>query len=158
MVSGYSPPCSRVLKTNPVPSPQGSCGRFSGVISSNSWVIFDPSRSSTIFMPLCYLGPKLGVVCVDRGRFAPARTHGPGRSSLGGDRSARTDRAGPHQGRSLQADRFGERLEIGRLRAVISSSPVTQSSGSLMRFELSSGNVVGLHVLRNRCSVVVLLR
>ena len=34
IVSGYSPPCSMVSKRRPVPSICGSCGRFSGVISS----------------------------------------------------------------------------------------------------------------------------
>src|ERR1700722_7495486 len=47
IVSGYSPPCSSVAKVRPVPSLDGSCGRFSGVIFSYLRVSFMACLSST---------------------------------------------------------------------------------------------------------------
>src|SRR5260370_22862163 len=47
IVSGYSPPRSSVSKVRPVPSIDGSCGRFSGVIFSYLRVSFMACLSST---------------------------------------------------------------------------------------------------------------
>src|SRR3984893_6727690 len=47
IVSGYSPPRSSVSKDRPVPSLDGSCGRFSGVIFSCLRVSFMACLSST---------------------------------------------------------------------------------------------------------------
>src|SRR5260370_25740566 len=47
IVSGYSPPCSSVSKARPVPSIDGSCGRFSGVIFSYLRASFMACLSST---------------------------------------------------------------------------------------------------------------
>src|SRR3954451_19841861 len=156
MVSGYSPPCSRFSKTNPVPVPQGSCGRFSGVISSNSWVFSThpaPQRSSCPYpilaLSLALFASTVGV-SRPRGLTAPA-----------GLRLEPIDLLGGFGLGEVRLDRFlrffGERLEIGRLRAghlLVTRDPVI---GVFDAIRVLVCNLVGLHVLRNRCSVVVLL-